>query len=114
MFVVGETKGVWGPAEQVPGLAALNQGGYAEVNSVSCGSAGNCSAGGFYRDSSGQFHAFLVSQTNGTWGTAIQVPGAAGRGAVESVSCASAGRCSAGGGFSDGSGTGQAFVVNEN
>jgi hypothetical protein len=39
--------GTWGTAQEVPGTAALNIGGAAQVNSVSCGSAGNCSAGGF-------------------------------------------------------------------
>ena len=41
--------GTWGTAEEVPGSAALNKGGDAEILSVSCASAGNCSAGGFYR-----------------------------------------------------------------
>src|ERR1700722_7951421 len=45
-FVVSETGGTWGAAEEVPGTAALNTGGNAQVNSVSCSSAGNCSAGG--------------------------------------------------------------------
>ncbi len=38
----------WGKAEKVPGTAALNQGGDAQVRSVSCAAAGNCSAGGLY------------------------------------------------------------------
>src|SRR5215467_730872 len=43
--------GTWGSAQEV--AAVLNTGGFAEVNSVSCASAGNCSAGGFYTSSSG-------------------------------------------------------------
>ena len=62
--------GTWGHAEEVPGTAALNIGGYAEIRSVSCASAGNCSAGGLYSDSSGHWQAFVVSQVNGTWGKA--------------------------------------------
>ena len=42
--------GTWGEAREVPGLAALNQGGFANITSVSCASAGNCSAGGLYID----------------------------------------------------------------
>jgi hypothetical protein len=38
----------WGRALEVPGTRALNQGGNAEVSSLSCASAGNSSAGGFY------------------------------------------------------------------
>jgi hypothetical protein len=48
-FVVEETGGSWGTAQEVPGSAALNAGGYANVNSVSCASAGNCAAGGITR-----------------------------------------------------------------
>src|ERR1039457_6053540 len=67
----------WGTAQEVPGTAALNQGGNAQTKSVSCASAGNCSAGGYYADSSGDEQAFLGSETNGTWGTAEEVPGTA-------------------------------------
>ena len=45
-FVVGETGGVWGQAQAVPGLAALNQGWNAQVSSVSCARAGGRAAGG--------------------------------------------------------------------
>jgi hypothetical protein len=47
----------------VPGTAALNQGGQAKIISVSCASAGHCSAGGTYTDSSNVIQAFVVSQT---------------------------------------------------
>jgi hypothetical protein len=33
------------------------------IQSVSCGPAGICSAGGYYTDSSGNGQAFVVSQT---------------------------------------------------
>jgi hypothetical protein len=52
----------WGAAEEVPGTAALNQGRDAHLTSVSCGSAGNCSAGGSYQDSSRSSQAFVASQ----------------------------------------------------
>jgi len=109
--------GAWGSATEVPGTAALNKGGVAGVISVSCASAGNCGASGFYADGTGQ-QAFVVSETNGTWGTAKEVPGTAtlnkgGRAAADSVSCAAPGNCSAGGAYLDGSRHGQAFVVGE-
>ncbi len=52
----------WGRAIEVPGLAALNKGN-AYVNSVSCGSAGNCAAGGYYVDRHHHSQVFVVSQT---------------------------------------------------
>jgi len=117
-FVVRQVSGTWRTAIEVPGTAALNQTGNAEVNSVSCASAGNCSAGGYYKDGSWNYQAFVVSEVNGTWRTAIEVPGTAalnvhGDASVISVSCASAGNCSAGGQYVDSSWSGQAFVVNQ-
>ncbi len=65
----------WGRAIEVPGLGALDKGGHAEVFQVSCGSAGNCAAGGFYHDRHGHGQGFVVSERNGVWGRAIEVPG---------------------------------------
>ncbi len=117
-FVVSQAGGTWHPALEVPGTAALNRGGAADVGSVSCAAAGNCGAGGAYTDSSGHTQVFVVSQVNGTWHTAIEVPGTAalnrgGAADVGSVSCAAAGNCGAGGGYTDSSGRFQAFVVSQ-
>jgi len=110
--------GAWGSAIEVPGIAALNTGGAAYVNWVSCATAGNCSAGGSYKDRSGHSQVFVASQVNGIWGTAIQIPGTAALNAdgdayVSSVSCATAGNCSAGGYYYDSAHHGQAFVVSQ-
>ena len=61
-FVVKQVNGIWGKARKVPGTAALNQGGFAAANSVSCAPAGTCSAGGSYKDSTGHFLAFVVNK----------------------------------------------------
>jgi hypothetical protein len=118
VFVVTETNGTWGTAQEAPGTATLNKGGNAAINSLSCGAAGNCSAGGSYKDASGHIQAFVVGQANGTWGSAKEVPGLTtlnkgGGAAINSVSCASARNCAAGGYYTDSSGHGQAFGVNE-
>jgi hypothetical protein len=125
-FVADEVNGSWGDAIEVPGSAALNVGDYAHVTSVSCASAGNCTAGGYYDFSLGNeldgSEAFVASEVNGTWGDAIEVPGTAALNVddyaeVASVSCASAGNCTAGGWYA-GSGSpsypvNQPFVVSE-
>jgi len=123
VFVVSEVNGRWQQAEAVPGIAALNQGGQgsppqAVINSMSCASAGNCSAGGYYTDHFGDNQAFVVSEVSGTWQQAREIPGAVtgnldgfGHAAITSVSCAAAGNCTAGGNsraISSG-----AFVVSE-
>jgi hypothetical protein len=110
--------GVWGRAIEVPGLGALNTGGDAQVFSVSCASAGNCAAGGDYRNRHRHLQGFVVSETNGRWGRAIEVPGLRalnkGGARVTSVSCASVGNCAAGGSYEDDrSGDRQGFVVSE-
>jgi hypothetical protein len=85
---------------------------------VSCASAGNCSAGGSYTDNSGHVQVFVVNEVNGTWGKAKEVPGTGvlnqgGQAVVNSVSCAQAGTCSAGGLYADSSGQLQALVVSK-
>ena len=118
-FVVAEKNGRWGKALKLPGTSALNKGGFAQVGTVSCTSAGNCGAGGYYTDRSNQAQALVVTERNGRWGTAQEVPGTAalnkgrlGLALVESVSCTSAGNCSAGGTYYRNGGT-KVFVVAE-
>ncbi len=51
-----------------------------------------------------------MNETNGSWGNAIDVPGTGADSTVNSVSCATAGNCTAGGDFEGGT---QALVANE-
>ena len=80
------------------------------MSSISCAAAGECAAGGYDTDGSRQPGFFVVSETNGSWGDAIEVPGMAtlntgGVAEVNSISCAAAGECAAGGVYVDGYGT---------
>jgi hypothetical protein len=113
VFVAGERNGRWGTAIEIPGTARLNAGRYPQVSSVSCLSAGNCAAGGWYVDSSHNRHAFVVSERNGRWGTAIEIPGTRARSWVNSVSCGRAGNCVADGGYIGGPGGIRPFVAGE-
>src|SRR5262249_59165712 len=84
-----------------------NEGGGAELTSVSCGAAGNCAAAGSYTDGGGYTHAFVAGETNGKWRKAIKIPGLdaltpARADSVDSVSCASAGNCAAPRRYADG------------
>ena len=115
-FVADETNGSWGNAIEVPGTATLNSGHQARVNSVSCATVGNCAAGGSYEDDVGDYHAFVVDETNGSWGNAVSLPGTANlissvEAGVRSISCASPGNCAAG--YSRGDVPRKAFVVDE-
>lgn len=107
-FVASETRGVWGNAAQIPGLATLDTAGLGSANLVSCPSIGNCTVAGDYGTGSAANpvgHEFVASEANGAWRGAIPVPGldaladvAGGNEAeVTSLSCASAGNCALGG-----------------
>lgn len=62
-FVASQVNGAWHTALQVPGTAVTRQIGHAWVLSVSCASAGNCAAGGFYTNGSEHLQAFVASES---------------------------------------------------
>ena len=109
----------WGRRSRCPALAALNTGGNAGVFSVSCGAASNCAAGGYYTDRHGNEQGFVAVEKDGRWGQAIKVPGlgplntGAGVAESDSVSCAPAGTCAAGGSYTDRRGNIQGFAVSQ-
>ena len=117
-FVGTERNGDWEAAQEVPGTAALNGGGNAQVESVSCASAGNCAAGGYYEGSGGGREAFVVSEKALSWGNAKEVAGTLnnnGFAVVNSISCPTAGNCAAGGLYTvkAGGGLTEPFVVSQ-
>src|SRR5262249_57673652 len=104
VVVVGEGEGTWGVGIEVAGSGMLNAGGNGFVFAVSCASAGNCAAGGYYAAALAIVQAFVVSEQNGTWHTAIEVPGSGalnvgGSAEGRSGSCAPAGNRAARGGL---------------
>ncbi len=110
--------GTWGEATELPGLAALNAGGDAEVAQVSCPSPGNCAAGGYYSKRHGSSRPFVATERNGRWDRAIEVPGmaafnAGGGAEIDSVSCPSPGNCGADGTYTTRSGFTAPFLVTE-
>jgi hypothetical protein len=90
-FVVSMTNGRWGAPIELPGWGTMSAGGFTQVTSVSCGSAGNCAA-----TLSGPFVASLV---NGSWHNVIKLPGTLTRPGIDALSCARAGACAVGGEF---------------
>ncbi len=107
----------WGKAEEVPGMAKLNKGPLASVDTVSCAAPGYCTAAGDYGDQAGG-QAFAVTETKGTWGSAEELPGTAalnkdGDAGVLWVSCASPGNCGAGGQYATSRSRDEAFVASQ-
>jgi hypothetical protein len=109
--------GKWGTAAPAPGVRKLSGlGGFGEINSVSCASAGNCAGAGQYNDSTSHSQAFVIVQRNGTWSATSKVPGLAtlnkGQNASAAVvSCRAPTGCSAGGLYHDPFSRQEPFVV---
>jgi LPXTG-motif cell wall-anchored protein len=111
--------GVWGiatRAEFADGVQASRSNAY--FVSVSCASAGHCTAVGRFKNVGGNYEAFTMTSTDGVWGQgtpAVFADGVANtdepQAIFESVSCASAGHCTAVGKFRDESGSYQAFAM---
>jgi len=107
-FVDVLKNGSWKQATEIG--SGHNLGGYAQVSTVSCPSAGNCAAGGSYLSAPGssqRYQAFVVSLKGFAWQSVKEVPGTgalnAGKTAqVNAVSCPSSGFCAAGGFYSTG------------
>jgi len=122
VFVVSEKNGTWGKAVPVPGLPTLNAGDIADVQSISCASPGNCAVGGTYKTAAFLFQGYVVSEKNGTWGNAIEIPnlGTLNKGGnvdTVNVGCVSAGNCVAAGDYLTAPGEDSAtnaFVASEN
>jgi hypothetical protein len=95
-FIKVEKNGAWQPAIILSGV-----GTEADLNAVSCTSAGNCTAGGVAGNSSA-VHAIVLTEKNGKWGKPTGVPGMAAldvghEGSVSRISCVSPGNCAAAG-----------------
>ena len=107
-----ESSGAWAPGVQaiLPADAASSPVQVQDVvlASVSCVSAGDCSAVGSYTDSSSRTQGVLLTESSGAWAPGVQatLPADASgtRVSLASVSCASAGDCSAVGSYTDNSG----------
>lgn len=98
-FVANEVKGRWESSVLFPGVGLAGQTS-SMLSAVSCGSQGDCSAGGSYTDSLGHTHPFLVDEVAGAWRRAAVIKGA-NRPAlhqyaqIQTISCGSASHCTA-------------------
>jgi hypothetical protein len=113
-LLLDETASTWAAGAQAP--LPTNGASLEQMDSVSCASAGNCTAVGDYLDTSNGLDGLLLTETSGTWAAAeAPLPAGALQGSVAltSVSCASAGNCSAVGFYSDTSGNTQGLLLSE-
>lgn len=115
-LLLTETAGSWatGVEAALPANAASsNQ--HVQWGSVSCASAGNCTAVGQYTSVGGGFRGLLLTETDRSWSSAIEAvaPVPSSNAWLNSVSCSSAGNCTAAGAYLDGSGVEQGLLLTE-
>jgi hypothetical protein len=116
-LLLAQSTGVWAPSQAtLPGGASS----YPNVNltSVSCASAGSCTAVGDYVDNGDYQQGLLINYRRSAWRPGARVAPPAGAAAnpqitVNAVSCAAVGSCTAVGSFVDAAGNPVAFAVSE-
>ena len=118
VLLPGAASAAWGPGTEAQPPANSAAFPAVSLKSVSCASAGNCSAVGSYRDSGGATQGLMLTEKAGVWGQGVELAlpanASAGAGAVlSSVSCSSAGSCTAVGSYVDSAGNNQAVMVTE-
>ena len=105
-----ETNGTWGTGVEASLPANANPDSEAYIEGLSCASPGNCAAVGEYYDGAvDEPEIFLLTETEGTWGTAVQAEPPANahpnwNTIVKGVSCGSVGNCAVVGEYFDTSG----------
>jgi hypothetical protein len=120
-----ESDGTWGQAsviEPPSNYQTADSAGLA-LYALSCSSEGNCVATGHYYDTSDEFQAMTATESDGTWGQAVEfddLPSGALTGEVDdtsqyavldSVVCASNSACTAVGSYVDDNAKTQAMMV---
>lgn len=119
--LVTETSGTWGKAIIVPGLTSVPGQQDSNVTSISCASARNCTAGGYYqypyKRPDGGSAAFAVTEVNGAWARLKVISGLSAlstshKDAISAVSCTARAACTAAGAYVAG-GVPYPFVARE-
>ena len=110
---------MWGTGVEASLPANANPDSEAYIEGLSCASPGNCAAVGEYYDGAvDEPEIFLLTETEGTWGTAVQAEPPVNahpnwNTIVKGVSCGSVGNCAVVGEYFDTSGEMQGLLVNE-
>lgn len=116
-LLLGERNGTWKASALVLPRGARAPGGVF-LNSVACPSRGNCVAVGYYAGR-GKTHGLVVRERGGKWQRAVDAslpkgaaPASKAHTFLYSVSCPTSGACTAGGYYSDRSGSIQGLLLN--
>ena len=104
-FAITETNGTWGTGVELS-QPANSFVGFASLSGLTCTSAGNCEAIGNYQTNATTYEPFAITETNGTWGTAVELSPPANASSLSqsfaylsNFTCSSAGNCEAVGNY---------------
>ena len=90
-FTLDEAQGSWGTPQLVPALASLPQGDASAIlQGVSCAGPGDCTAGGAYLSAHptlGTTQPFVISESDGSWGSSAQLVTGLPSGEITTISC---------------------------
>jgi hypothetical protein len=116
--LVVDAAGVWSQGVEASLPADAGTVPNANLNSISCVAPGECTTVGSYIDGSSHHEGLLLTETSGTWAQGVTAPLPANAAAdphvvIDSVSCPSAGECSAIGTYDDSLGDGQLLLLTE-
>jgi hypothetical protein len=117
MMVASESAGTWGSAEKL--TAPSGSSGLFVASGISCGAVGSCAVGGSYVEEGGINRPVVAEETGGIWGavTPLSLPANVSstnsHSAVESISCAGEGTCTAVGNYEDNIEEDRAFSARE-
>jgi hypothetical protein len=117
-LVLTETAGSWSAAGTLTGPSGGDATPDNELKSVSCSSPGNCSAVGYYKNTSGYYEGMTATETNGSWGAAVAAPLPSGFNTnpnvtLYSVACTSPGDCVADGTYETSGGAYEALILTQ-
>jgi hypothetical protein len=125
VFAVNETHGAWDAGRLIRSIGPIPGGGVSipADTSLSCSSAGDCTAGGQYGGTSKSHlgQSWVATETHGTWARASELPGLATLNTgkysfVAGLACFSTGNCTAAGTYDAHTGSSypvRAFVTTE-
>jgi hypothetical protein len=119
VLLLTESSGTWatGVEAVLPANAATDP--EVHVSDLSCPAAGECTAVGYYSESSGHQRGLFLTESSGVWGTGVEATLPANASAshpdvfLNGLACASAGNCVAVGQYDDASFATEGLILTE-
>jgi hypothetical protein len=118
-FAISEGDWVWGAVQALGLPAGTGATESSSLAAVSCTAIGDCTAVGWYTDSSGAIEGLLATQNSGQWAGGIEAllptaPAAQPNVTLSSVACSAPGTCAVVGDYDDANSSQQGLLLSQN